>query len=117
MDWVISRVARCQSRIWTTCLRILATGTEVVLELGLLRESDRDRMQSMVEEAGHKASFSFVDADREVRKQRVLHRNMEKGDTYSFDVTPAMFDAMERYFERPSQAELARSLVIAEDRN
>ncbi|ABD67935.1 hypothetical protein Rfer_0177 [Rhodoferax ferrireducens T118] len=115
MEWVMSRVARCQSRIWTTCLQILATGTDVVLELGLLREQVRDRMQAMVEEAGHQASFSFVDADLQVRKQRVLHRNMEKGDTYSFNVTPAMFDAMERYFERPSQAELGRSLVIAED--
>lgn len=114
MEWVMSRVARCQSRIWTTCLEILATGTDVVLEFGLLREQDRDRMQSMVEEVGHKVSFSFVDADLQVRKQRVLQRNMEKGDTYSFNVTPAMFDAMERYFERPSQSELGRSLVIAE---
>ncbi len=85
-----------------------------MLEFGLLREQDRDRMQSMVEEVGHKVSFSFVDADLQVRKQRVLQRNMEKGDTYSFNVTPAMFDAMERYFERPSQSELGRSLVIAE---
>lgn len=117
MEWVMSRVARCQSRIWTTCLEILATSTDVVLELGLLREQDRDRMQSMAEEVGHKVSFSFVDADLQIRQQRVLQRNMEKGATYSFNVTPAMFDAMERYFERPSQRELGRSLVIAEARN
>ena len=117
MEWVMSRVARCQSRIWATCLEILATGTDVVLELGLLREQDRDRMQSMVEEVGHKVSFSFVDADLQVRKQRVLQRNMNKGDTYSFNVTPAMFDAMEGYFERPSQRELGRSVVIAEAPN
>ena len=83
MEWVMSRVARCQSRIWATCLEILATGTDVVLELGLLREQDRNRMRSMVEEVGHKVSFSFVDADLQVRKQRVLQRNMEKGDTFS----------------------------------
>ncbi len=113
----MSRVARCQARIWATCMEVLATGTDVVLELGLLREQDRDHMLTLVEEAGYRVSFSFVDADLEVRKQRVLNRNLEKGETFSFDVTPVMFDVMERYFERPSQRELGRSLVISEERN
>jgi predicted kinase len=117
VEWVMSRVARCQSRIWTTCLQILATGTDVVLELGLLREQDRDRMQSLVEDAAHKPLFSFVDADLQVRKQRVLRRNIEKGDTYSFNVTPAIFESIEMHFERPSQRELGRSIVITEDCN
>lgn len=116
MSWVMPRVVRCQTRIWSTCLQILASGTDVVLELGLLREKDRDRMKSLVEEAGFKVSFSFVDADLEVRKQRVLQRNLEKGETYSFDVTPAMFDAIELYFERPNEKELGRSLAILEER-
>jgi predicted kinase len=113
MAWVMSRVARCQSRIWSTCLQILATGTGVVLELGLLREKDRDRMKALVEEAGYQASFHFVDADLQTRRQRVMHRNIEKGDTFSFNVTPAMFDAMEAVFERPTESELSRSVVIA----
>ena len=117
MSWVMPRVARCQSRIWSTSLQILASGTDVVLELGLLREKDRDRMKSLVEEAGHKVSFSFIDADLQVRKQRVLQRNLEKGDTYSFDVTPTMFDAMELYFERPTATELGGSRVITEECN
>lgn len=115
MAWVTERITRCQSRIWSTCLQILASGTNVVLELGLLRENDRDRMKSVVEDAGHKVLFTFVDADLRVRKQRVLHRNMEKGETFSFNVTPAMFDAMEMHFERPTEKELARSLVISEE--
>lgn len=117
MEWVMSRVRRCQVMIWSTCLQVLSTGTDVVLEFGLLREQDRDRMQSMVDAAGHKASFQFVDACLQIRRQRVLQRNVEKGETYSFEVTPAMFDAMERYFERPSSRELGRSLVISEGQN
>lgn len=114
MAWIMPRVARCQHRIWSTCLQILASGTDVVLELGLLREMDRDRMKSVVEEAGYAVSFSFVDADLEVRKQRVMRRNTNKGNTFSFNVTPAMFDAMETYFERPTERELGRSRLVSE---
>jgi predicted kinase len=117
MPWVMTRVARCQSRIWSTCLQILATGTDVVLELGLLREKDRDQMKSTVEAAGYQVSFNFVDANLQVRKQRVLQRNEEKGATYSFNVTPTMFDAMERYFEPPTERELDRSHVVIPKEN
>ncbi len=115
MAWAMARVARCEARIWSTCTQILGSGTDVVLELGSMREKDRDRVQSLVEAAGHKISFCFVDADREVRRQRVLQRNTEKGDTYSFEVTPAMFNAMEMYFEPPTEKELRRSTNIAEE--
>lgn len=113
--WVMPRVARCQSRIWACSVQILATGTDVVLEMGLLRAHDRHRMQSVVEDAGYRAAFCFVDADRQVRRQRALQRNVDRGDTYSFDVTPGMFDAMETIFEHPNAAELRRSQVITEE--
>lgn len=36
-----------------------------------------------------------------------LQKSVEKGETYSFDVTPAMFEAKESYFERPTESELS----------
>jgi predicted kinase len=111
MSWIAPRVVRCQSMIGSTALQVLATGTDVVLELGLLREADRDRAQSMIEAAGHEVSFVFVDADLALRQHRVLQRNLHRGETWSFDVTPSMFDAMETWFERPSVRELLRSKV------
>lgn len=83
MRWVMSRVARCQNHIWSVAAQVLATGTDVVLELGLLRKSDRAAIKARVELAGHKAVFHFVDADVEVRRARVLRRNAERGATYS----------------------------------
>jgi predicted kinase len=115
MAWVMPRVQRCEAQIWRTCVQILDTGRDVVLDLGLMREQDRDRMQSMVDAAGHEASFLFVDADREVRKQRIMRRNTEKGDTYSFEVTPAMFDAMDMVFERPTAKDRARTVTLPEE--
>jgi predicted kinase len=117
MAWVMPRVARCQAHIWATSQQTLAVGKDVVLEPGLLRANDRDRMRSLVEAAGYQAVFHFVDADLPLRRQRVVQRNAEKGDTYSFDVTPAMFDFMESYFERPTALELARSTVITQGEN
>jgi predicted kinase len=114
MAWVMPRVARCQARIWDTSKQILATGNDVVLELGLLRAQDRDSMRSLVEAAGFATSFCFVDADLQVRRNRVVQRNADKGETYSFDITPAMFEFMETCFERPNAAELSRSQAIFE---
>ncbi len=113
MAWILPRVARCQARIWATSAEILRTGRDVVLELGLMRQTDRQRMKALVEEAGYQASFSFVDADAQVRRQRALQRNVDKGETYTFDVTPAMFDAMEPLFERPTLQELAHTTIIS----
>jgi predicted kinase len=112
LSWVMDRVSRCQAMIGSTALQVLATGTDVVLELGLLRESDRDRAKSMIEGAGYEVSFTFIDADLAIRQQRVLHRNLHRGETWSFDVTPIMFSTMEDWFERPSAGELSRSRVL-----
>jgi predicted kinase len=112
MAWVMSRVARCQQQIWSSSLQILGTGTPVVLELGLLRPEDRARAQARVEAAGHTAQFHFADAPLAMRRQRVWQRNANKGETYAFDITPGMFDAMESIFEPPTAQELAASVRI-----
>ena len=107
MSWIMPRVARCQAQIWSVAAQILGTGTDVVLELGLLRSADRAAIKARVEQTGYQAAFHFIDADVATRRERVLRRNAEKGESYSFDVTPVMFDAMESYFERPSEGELS----------
>ena len=112
MSWVMPRVARCQTQIWSVAQQILDTGTDVVLELGLLRKVDRDSIKAKVEQAGYGVLFHFIDAQLPIRRQRVLRRNSERGETYSFDVTPGMFEAMELYFERPTASELSGSHLV-----
>ena len=111
MAWAMSRVERCRTTIWAACLQILASGRDVVLEIGLLREKDRGRFAALVEASGHRAEFYFVDADPDVRRQRVLQRNAQKGSTYSFDVTPSMFAAIESVFEHPTPREQHHTVV------
>ncbi len=47
-----------------------------------------------------------------MRKERVVKRNIEKGETYSFEVTPMMFDFMEKEFQRPTDEELERAIIV-----
>ena len=114
MALVMPRVARCQAQVWSVARQILGVGTNVVLELGLLRKADRDSIKAKVEQEGFVALFHFVDAELPIRRQRLLQRNTEKGPTYSFDVTPAMFEAIESYFERPTESELAGTRLVGE---
>lgn len=69
-------------------------------------------MNAKVEDAGYVVVFHFVDADLPTRRQRALHRNAEKGEAYSFNVTPEIFEAMESYFERPTESELLCSQLV-----
>ena len=105
-SWAMSRVQRCEAVIWECCKQILGTGRNVVLELGLLRTADRERWKVLVEDDGQRAAFYWVDADIQIRQQRVKQRNVDKGETYSFEVTQSMFDFVERIFEPPSQVEM-----------
>jgi predicted kinase len=115
LAWVMARVARCQQQIWATCTQILTTGTPVVLELGLMRAQDRQRAQALAEATGCQARFHFTDADRATRWQRVQERNLDKGATYSFEITQAMFDVMEKAFEPPSAQERAQACVVTSE--
>ena len=112
MAWIVPRVGRCRTMIWSMCSQVLASGRDVVLEIGLMRETERAAMKSLVDESGHGCAFHFVDAPRNVRLTRTLQRNHEKGPTYSFDVTPAMFEAMELHFERPTQREMGHTMTV-----
>ena len=117
MAWAMDRVARCQALIGSLGTQIHATGRDVVLELGLLREEDRWRTRASIEAAGHRSAFYFVDADPATRRQRVARRNAERGATFSFEVTPNMFEAIEKLFERPSAREHEHVAVTEKQRH
>ncbi|MGC0152048.1 AAA family ATPase [Chromobacterium vaccinii] len=111
--WVMERAARCERRIWLTALAIVRGGGRAVLDLGFMKAASRSRFLALADEHGLSAKLHYVTAAPDVRRQRVQQRNAARGDTFSFEVTPAMFDAMETQFEPATDEELARSAVIA----
>ena len=109
--WIMERVGRCEKRIWNTAREIARTGGNVVLDLGFMKIDSRAEFANLAESCSLPSQLHFVDAPHDIRKQRVLARNTEKGETFSFEVTPGMFDFMEKQFERPTEAELSKAVV------
>src|SRR6202051_4856783 len=50
--WMLGRLGRCQALIWSTPTAVLAAGTSVVLDLGLMRRGHRERIRKLAQEAG-----------------------------------------------------------------
>jgi predicted kinase len=111
LPWIMERVQRCENRIWLTAAETVERGGCAVLDLGFMRVSDRSRFISLAGAKGLPVQLHYVNAPHGVRRARVVSRNANKGETFAFEVTPAMFDFMEKQFEPPTEAELSRSIT------
>lgn len=112
-EWMMARVERCEAQIWSVAAATMAAGTSVVLDLGLMRKSDRARVAEIAEACELPLQFHFVTASSEVRRARVLERNEVRGETFSIEVNPDMFDFIEGVYEAPDADEL-RGAIISE---
>lgn len=110
-DWMIERVGRCEAQIWSTAAAVIAAGTSVIVDIGLMRRADRDRIREIAQAAGLPLQFHFVTAPQEVRRARVAARNEVRGETFAIAVDPAMFDFIEGVYEAPTPEELAGAIV------
>ena len=110
-EWMMERVERCEAQIWSTAAAAMASGGSVILDLGLMRRSDRARVAQIAEACELPIQFHFVTAPQDVRRARVLDRNEVRGDTFSIEVTPDMFAFIEGIYEAPEPDELAGCIV------
>jgi predicted kinase len=114
-DWMIERVGRCEGQIWATAAGVLATGTSVILDIGLMRKADRDRVREIAEATGLALQFHFVDAPQAVRRARVLDRNVVRGESFAIEVTPDLFEFIEGVYEPPEPGELDDAVISVSD--
>ena len=112
-EWMMARVERCEAQIWSVAAATMAAGTSVVLDLGLMRKSDRARVAEIAQACELPIQFHFVTASSEVRRARVLERNEVRGETFAIEVNPDMFDFIEGVYEAPDATEL-RGAIISE---
>lgn len=101
--WIMDRVDRCEKQIWETTKQVATRGVEVVLDLGFTKYENRELFSSLAKEQNIPIMMHYLKAPLALRKKRVLQRNKEKGDTFSFEVTPGMFDFMEGEFQDPRE--------------
>lgn len=110
--WIMARVRRCEARIRATAADVLSTGTPVVLDLGFMKAADRAAFRAWAQALGHAVHAHYVHAPTPVRASRVRARNAARGETFSFEVTPQMFEFMEHWFEPPGDVERDASTVV-----
>ena len=115
LRWIMERVGRCEHRIRDLTNQVYDSGSCVVLDLGFTKLSNRDSFYSLASESNASIQVHYLKAPHSVRKQRVMERNNAKGETYSFEVTPSMFDFMEGEFHSPLDRELEKAIIIDTD--
>ena len=107
MEWYVERTERCIEQIWKVTEQLIATRTEVVLEIGLIQQPARQRLYRRVDAGGYPLTVYVLDAPRDVRWERVQRRNHERGDTFSMVVPSHIFEFASDLWEPLDEAECA----------
>jgi predicted kinase len=107
MPWYLERTQRCLEQIWLTTCGLLELGQDVVLEVGLIQRRERAKFWKRVEAQGAELTVYVLDAPREVRRERVEQRNVERGETFSMPVPAEFFELASDLWEPLDAAERA----------
>jgi predicted kinase len=114
LEWTLERTARCEAQMLEVAEQLIARGIDVVFDNGLARRDHRDRFRGRVMQTVASSKLHYLDVPREVRRARVRARNEAKTGTYVFDVSDAMFDWMEQWFEPPTDDELYGAMIVCD---
>lgn len=114
LEWFLERIDRAEFLMENLILQLKDIEVPVVLDLGLSKFSHREKFRNFAKEHNLAIKLHFLNIPKDVRKQRVLKRNTEKGITFEFEVSDEDFEFMETWFEVPNQNELQNSIIITE---
>lgn len=112
LDWFLERIERSEDIITSLIHQLESLGTDSILDLGFSKISHRKKFRDFADKHGFKTKTHFLDVAKNVRYERILKRNSEKGDTFEFEVSKADFNFMETWFERPNDVEMKDGLTI-----
>lgn len=98
LEWMLPRVRRCESQLWTVIEQIVRCGVPCVVELGLFRRDERDRLRAEAAARGLPLQLHYLHAPAPVRAARVAARNAG-GDTLTVEVDDATFTWAEAYYQ------------------
>lgn len=111
MPWYAERKKRLIGLIWGHSRRVLASGRDVVLELGLIRRHERLEFVRSVRDEGFDLVIHVLEAPHDVRRDRVRRRNSERGSTFSMVVPDDIFELASRLWEPPDDDECSEFQV------
>lgn len=105
IEWYLERKYRCIEQIWKLACEILETGSDVILELGLIQIVDRKNIYDRADATDYELIIYVLEAPRDVRKDRVRNRNRAKEGTYSMDVPEHIFEIASDMWEPVHESE------------
>lgn len=105
MPWYSDRKSRCIEQIWRVACELIETGTDAILELGLVQLSDREDFYRRVGATDYNLKVYLVDAPVDVRRQRVRQRNQQQGSTFKMAVSDEIFELANGAWQEPDEAE------------
>lgn len=106
-EWTIERIDRCEAMIFAVARGLAERGVACVLDLGFTQAQHRTRFYDLAKAAKLPFQLHWIDVPADVRWQRVLQRNEQRGKTFVMEVDRAMFDFMEQRWEAPTPEEMA----------
>ena len=114
LDWFLERIDRAEAMMMDLVIQLETAHTDSILDLGLSKQSHRQKFREFAQQHNYKVKLHYLDVPKEVRWQRVVQRNTEKGDSFEFEVSREDFDFMETWFEKPTEEELQGGTIVTE---
>ncbi len=105
IPWYVERKERLLALIWAHSQAVLASGVDVILELGLIQRQPRRAFCRRVLDAGVDLVMYELDAPRDLRRVRVQRRNVEQGATFSMVVPDPIFELASDLWEPADESE------------
>ncbi|PQJ72563.1 MULTISPECIES: AAA family ATPase [Polaribacter] len=112
LNWFLERIERAELLMQDLILQLEKSGVDSILDVGLSKLLHREKYNQFAKENNIEVKIHFLNISKEIRKERIIKRNLEKGDTFEFEVSESDFDFMENWFETLTEAELSNAVII-----
>ena len=106
LAWMLERIERCETQMAALVLQLGRNGRPSVLDIGLMRQEQRQKWAALAARAGLGAQLHFIDVPSDERWRRVTMRNEQQGETYRLTVTRPMFDYIDSVWQPPTPDEM-----------
>ena len=115
LDWFLERIERSEAIIQDLIIQLESSSYNSILDLGFSKVSHREKFRTFALENNFEIKMHFLDISKEIRLERIVKRNNEKGDTFEFEVSQENFDFMEKWFEEPNSTEMKNGIHITKN--
>lgn len=102
-----ARHSLIEALLWEMASRVLALGTNVILDYGFWAREEREDYRSRARQLGASSEVHFLDVPPEELFRRLARRNAQRSQT-SFYIPEEMMRPWIAFFQKPTPDELER---------